>query len=40
MPNSRKLCVLGKNPGKIRFIGFIGITLKNRIYRNINMGSN
>ncbi len=31
---------LGKNLGKIGFIGFIGITPKNRIYRNINMGSN
>jgi hypothetical protein len=25
---------LGKNPGKIGFIGFTGITPKNRIYMN------
>jgi hypothetical protein len=31
---------LGKNLGKIGFIGFIGITPKNRSYRNINMGPN
>jgi hypothetical protein len=32
--------VLGENLGKIGSIGFLGITPKNRIYRNINIGSN
>jgi hypothetical protein len=45
--NSLNLCLieqnsgfLGKNLGIIGFIGFIGITLKNRIYRFLNMSSN
>ncbi len=49
MYNSKKslnLCLiqqnctfLGKNLGKIEFIGLIEIILKNRIYKNINIGS-
>jgi hypothetical protein len=40
MHNLTKWSVFRQKPRKIGFIRFIGITTKNRIYRNISIGSN